>query len=236
MRSLAEYVRRFALASQRPVIRDHGYQQLPRQQQMARDENPPFARGQTMPFFSDDAGATIDSAGGAYLEGKEWMFEDINVNAASNNYQTTRSGKPVHCRCVRNKSGGALLGGRMAKYKLDGATEDIYGGQVSGYADTVGQVGGTIDEYLPAAGVPDNYLFWLVIEGPTTWTTAGAGDTNISLGAGVIPSTNGTVIDQDVTVAAGAATFNQIQGCFGRAAEAVNATATAFRGLQRRMI
>lgn len=228
---------RHARALERPAAsKNAGYQQLKQQQQMARNENPPFARGQTMPFFSDDAEATLDATGGAYLEGKEWVFEDIDITATSNNYQSQKSGKPVTCRCVRNKSGGALLPAKFAKYKLDGSTSDVYGGQVSGYADTVGQIGGTIDEYLPAAGVPDNYLFWLVVDGPTSWTTAGAGDTNFAIGAGIIPSTSGTAIEQDITVAAGAATFNQIQGCFGRSCETINATATVFRGIQRRMI
>jgi hypothetical protein len=36
------------------------------------------------------------------------------------------------------------------------------------------------------------------------------------------------VIDQDVTVAAGAATFNQNQGAVGRAIQAVNAINTDF--------
>ena len=47
-----------------------------------------------------------------------------------------------------------------------------------------------------------------------------------------VTAVNGTVIDQDTTVAAGAATFNQIQGAIGRALEAVNASLSALRSHQ----
>jgi hypothetical protein len=192
---------------------------------MARNEAPPIARGQTYTWYTDENG-TVDATGGAHLEGKEWLFEDKDWANVQNGIAPDRTGMYVRCRLVRNKSGGALLPKRFAKYKTDGTTGAILPGQVSGYGDTVGQIGGVVDEFLPAAGAADNELFWLVIEGPSYMTTAASGDTNISLGSMVIPSTTGFVIDQDTTVAAGAATFNQIQGAIGRAMLAVNATAT----------
>ncbi len=203
---------------------------------MARNENPPMKRGEVFTFYTDDNGQTVDATGAAYLEGKTWIFEDNDLSGYTNGIASYRSGKYVTCRLTRNASGGALLPKRFAKYKTDGATGDIYGGQVSGYGDTVGQLGGVVDEFLPAAGVAADGLFWLVIQGPTKMTTAATGDTNISIGNAVIPSTSGTVIDQDTTVAAGAATFNQIQGAIGRAAEAVNATATDFLVIVRDML
>ena len=204
---------------------------------MARTENPPVGRGQTMDWPTDEApGSSLDSAGGAHLEGKEWMFEDLDYANMENGVAKARSGKFVFCRLVRNASGGALVPKRFAQFKADGATADIFGGQVSGYGDTVGQLGGVVDEFLPTAGAPANSLFWLVVEGPSKMTTAASGDTNISLGKGVIPSTDGKIVEQDVTVAAGAATFNQIQGCIGRTAEAVNGTDTDVMVIVRRML
>lgn len=203
---------------------------------MARNESPPCDRGQVFTTYTDDLGATVDATGASHLEGKTWLFEDIDWTNIANGVKPYRSGKYVKCKLVRNASGGALLPKRFAKYKTDGSTGDVYGGQVSGYGDTVGQVGGVVDEFLPAAGAGINELFWLVVSGPSKMTTAGAGDTNISIGSMVIPSTSGTVIDQDTTVAAGAATFNQIQGAIGRAAEAVNAISTDFLVLVRDML
>lgn len=203
---------------------------------MARNENPPMGRGETFTFYTDDTGQTVDATGAAHLEGKEWVFEDNDYANVSNGIAPTRSGKQVTCRLTRNSSTTALLPKRFAKYKIDGATADILGGQVDAYGDTVGQIGGVVDEFLPAAGVAANGLFWLVVEGPTKMTTNGAGDTNITAGNMVIPTTNGTIIDQDVTVAAGAATFNQIQGAIGRALLGVNATATDVMVNVRRML
>ncbi len=203
---------------------------------MARNENPPMGRGEVFTQYSDDTGQTVDATGASHLEGKEWEFEDLDYSNLSNGIAPTRSGKKVICKLVRNSFTTVLLPKRFAKYKLDGATADILGGQVDAYGDTVGQIGGVVDEFLPAAGVAANGLFWLVVEGPSKMTTGASGDTNISAGSMVIPTTSGKIIDQDVTVAAGAATFNQIQGAIGRALLAVNATDTDVMVQVRRML
>lgn len=183
---------------------------------MARQENPPFERGQT--FFQ---GATTNLVDGANLEGSLWTFSDLDYSQSGQ--RSARTGREVKCMVVRNRTGSAMLPKLIAKLKVDGSAYE-FGGQVNGYATTVGEVGYPIDEYLPAAGVPDGDLFFVVVKGPAMCTTAAAGDTTISTGSKVIPSTGGKVIDQDITVAAGAATFNQIQGAIGRCMLAVNGT------------
>lgn len=204
---------------------------------MARSENPPIPRGATMDWYSDEApGSSIDTSGGSHLEGKEWMFEDNDWGNVENGIAPARSGKFVFCRLVRNAAATALLPKRFAKYKADGATADVFGGKVDGYGTTVGQLGGVVDEFLPAAGAPVGSLFWLVVEGPSKMTTGASGDTNMALGVGVIPTTDGKIIEQDVGVAAGAATFNQIQGMIGRTLLGVNAADTDVMILVRRMI
>lgn len=185
---------------------------------MARNENPPFELGHT--YFE---GSTPDATAHTELEGKTWEFEDIDYSAAGG-AKPCRTGFFRKMMIVRNLSGSTLTKKRIAKMKPDGTGYE-YGGQVSGYADTVGQLGFPIDEFLSTT-VPANDLFWVCVGGPAMCTTAAAGDTNIATGAMVIPSTDGKVIDQDVTVAAGAATFNQTQGAIGRALLAVNATDT----------
>lgn len=185
---------------------------------MAKKENPPFERGQT--FFQ---GGTVNATDGANLEGSLWSFPDIDISTQG--AKGARSNREVICMVVRNKTGSAMLPKLIAKLKIDGSGYE-YLGQVNGYATTVGERGYPIDEFLPAAGVPDNDLFYVVVSGPAMCTTAAAGDTTISTGSKVIPSTGGKVIDQDITVAAGAATFNQIQGAIGRCVLAVNGTNT----------
>ncbi len=192
---------------------------------MARDENPPFPRGQVGTYYSDPA--TIDTTGGAQLEGTEWWFEDLDLSlSAGVGTAPTRSGRKVKCRVVRNTSSAAMLPKRVVTHKTTNKT--TFAGQVGGYAATVGTdpVAGVVDEFLPAAGAAVNDLFYIVVQGPSKVTTAGAGDTNMAAGVFVIPSTAGTVIEQDTTVAAGAATFNQIQGRVGQTMEAVNAIST----------
>lgn len=191
---------------------------------MARDEAPPFELGQT--YFQ---GNTPDTTVANHLLGKIWTFEDINLNASGSGgtMKPRRMGAPRRMMAVRNTSGGALLPKRIARMKVDGSLYE-FTQEIVGYADTVGQLGFPIDEFLPPAGVADDDIFWVCVGGPATVTSAAAGDTTISIGSFVIPSTDGKVIDQDTTVAAGAATFNQIQGAIGRAIVAVAAINTDF--------
>lgn len=191
---------------------------------MAIKESLPFQRGQT--FY----GATpSDTTAHKDLEGREYVIiDDDQSGGNSGGVGGNRTGREVRLRIVRNLSGGALLPKRIAKMKTDGSAYE-YSGQVSGYADTVGQKGFPIDEYLPAAGVSSYDLFYVVVKGPAMCTTGASGDTNIATGNFVIPTTDGKVIDQDLTAADGqdttfASLFNQMQGAIGRAILGVNAT------------
>lgn len=127
---------------------------------MARLENPPFPRGGT--FYDGD---TIDAndLGGENLEGMEWVFQDVDPNTG-----IARTERPVRCRVVRNTSGINLLPKRIGRFET-GAGE--YGSRVDGYTRTTAEEGYPIDEYLPAAGVPNNDLFWIVVEGPAVVLT-----------------------------------------------------------------
>lgn len=188
---------------------------------MARNENLPFEIGAT--YF---AGQTPDTTVGIQLEGKVYEVEELDYSAGGGT-KPQLSGRYKKVMVVRNLAGSAVLPKLIAKMKTDGSGYE-YLGQVMGYAGTVGEKGYPIDEFLPAAGAPANDLFYVVIEGMAKVTTAATGDTNISIGSFVIPTTGGVVIDQDTTVAAGAATFAQIQGAIGRAVTAVNAISTDF--------
>ena len=187
-----------------------------------KTEDLPFPLGQT---YSQGVG-TPAATDGADLEGKEYWVESIAPANAGETVKQYLTGRPKKVRIVRNESGGTLAGKLLAKMKTDGSAKEFMS-QVMGLAGTVGEHCYPIDEFLVST-VPNHDLFYIVIEGPAKVTTAGAGDTNIAVGNYVIPSTSGTVIDQDTTVAAGSATFNQIQGAVGRCVTAVNGTATDF--------
>lgn len=191
---------------------------------MARNENPPFERGAT--FYN---GETIDAndLGGLGIEGMEWVFEDRDPGSA-----TQRTNRPVRCRVLRNTSAGALLPKRLGRFEA-GAGE--FGSRVDGYATTLAAEAVPIDEYLPAAGVPVNDLFWGVIEGPAVILTTLAGDaTNVfsvgNWGVAATAATSGATtsgrIEVQVLTGATAALANQVMNRIGRALTAATTANT----------
>lgn len=204
----------------------------------------PFPRGTTFPFYSDDVGATPDLTAGAQYEGQEFLVEDVDYSNGRVN--GVRSGKRVTLRVVRNKTATAVLPKRVVKYKVDGSTSDVYGGQINGYNEAVGFRGGVVDEFLPAAGVPVGYLHYIVVAGPTKLTSGASGDTTFAIDAIVVPTTDGKVVEADAVSVAVAGTseaqieagilaaFNQITGFHARACEAVSAINTDFMAIVNR--
>jgi hypothetical protein len=181
---------------------------------MARDEAPPFERGAT--YYN---GETIDSnnLGGVNLEGREYTFDDPDG-----------TGHKIVCRIVRNASGGALLPKRLAKFK-----STHFGRRVDGYTVTTGAKGYPIDEYLPAAGVPNNDLFYIVVEGPARVVSTATGTPTVAIGGHVcaITAANqtasdaGLVVAQDLTGAT-ALLAAQVQNAVGPALEALTSAQT----------
>jgi hypothetical protein len=179
---------------------------------MAKRENPPFPRGST--WYN---GGTIDSnsLGGENLEGTIWEFEDLDLSATG-------------AMIVRNKAADVLLPKRLVTMKAtSGAT---YIAQVDGYADTTAESPTfPVDEWLPAAGVPVNDLFYVVIEGPATVMTPLEADANnvFSVGTTLVSltaatsgaTTSGRVRPIDLTGAT-ALLGAQIIGRIGRALSA----------------
>lgn len=150
---------------------------------MAKNENPPFVRGET--FFG--IGGTPDATSGFQWEGAEFISEDVNLSNTSGLVKPHRSELPVVTRIVRNKSGFALLPKRVAKLKVDNH------GQVNGnVAVTADGPLVAVDEHLPAAGCADNDLCHVVVQGPALVTTALALAANINAGDRVIGATAAT--------------------------------------------
>lgn len=185
---------------------------------MARNEAPPFSRGETI--YNGNP-IDVNDLGGGNLEGKEYVFE-VNPPIATGTLNTyDPSGRPVVCRCVRNRSGVNLKGARLAAYAVGSANANLpIGTGVAGYtfSDT-DQVAGVIDEFLPPAGVPPNDLFWLVIDGPTRVTTPASGTISIAAGAKLAPATGTSATNDDAgraNVAAGTPSVAQAGALIGR--------------------
>ena len=163
---------------------------------MARNEQPPFDRGST--WYN---GGTIDAnnLGGQQIVGREWLFEDINITT-----KQLRSNKFVRCRAVRNVSGVSVLPKHLVQFQYSnspaGGTGVLdppvtYGAEVSGYttssdgqpADPSVGHGYPVDEFVAAAGVPNNDIFWIVVDGPAMCLTAqNALNGNINVGDKVV--------------------------------------------------
>lgn len=202
---------------------------------MARDDAPPFARGET--WYGLNPNPPIDATdnstlGGVNLEGKEYVFEANSQDEGQASPVTNEdTGRSVRVRVVRNKSGVALKPGRLAHYALT----DPYETRVDGYTFALGdRPAGVVDEFLPAAGVPNNDLFYLVVDGPTKVKQLSASASILLLGSVLVPgagtsATNddaGRVALQDLTGAT-ATLGNNIQNQVGYAGVANNSVEDA---------
>jgi hypothetical protein len=136
--------------------------------------DPGFARGQTLGITSTNVyDASVGD--GAHLLGVRKTFRDENPQTGA-----LLSNHTVDCICVKNTSGGAILPGTLVKFKGAAILSEVDGGAV---AATL--LMGVADEYLPAAGAPNNEVFWVVVNGPTTVTKTA---TSVSAGAAYGPS------------------------------------------------
>jgi hypothetical protein len=180
-------------------------------------ENCPFPRGGYM-----EVSASTDQA---HWEGKEYLFENLDYSTSPAKARAAGgAGSYVRCRCVRNVAAAALLPKRLVTFKTT-----AYGLQVDGYATTTAAEAYPVDEFLPAAGVPVNYLFWIVVDGPATVLSDLAGaDNNVIGAAGVLvaltaatsgATTAGRVAPQDLTGAT-ALLAAQVQNRLGNAVSA----------------
>lgn len=196
---------------------------------MAVRENPPFGRGET--YYN---GGTIDSADlkGQEIEGQEFWFPDIDYNASGVGAKPKRSERMVKVRAVRNTAAIALLPKRLVRFEADGLE---YGARVNGYTAVDAERGYPVDEFLPAAGVAVNDVFYIVVEGPAMVLTSlsGAGfNGDIAVGANIVAltaatsgaTTAGRVAVQNITGSTQAADYtflvDQIQNRLGRALSA----------------
>jgi hypothetical protein len=120
--------------------------------------DPGFGRGQTL-------GATNTEAGRG-TTGTQKAFTDCDPR--TNNSGVFLSNRPVTCIAVRNTSGAPLLPGAVVKFKKAAILDEVDGPAAAATDAPLG----VVDEYLPAAGVANNDVCWVVVSGPTAINTA----------------------------------------------------------------
>jgi len=187
---------------------------------MARDEAPPFARGETwygvgssgtVPVSATDYNLGALGIGGINIEGKEYVFEPNSPDIYQGGYSNTSqdpNGRPIRVKVVRNTSGVNLLPGRLVKFDESDVSDVDYspGAAAStrkletgvyGYCTQVSDhPAGIVDEFLPAGGVVANDLFYIVTEGPTLFTNVTGTPSAVAPGSVLVPAntSNGTTL------------------------------------------
>lgn len=121
--------------------------------------DPGFARGQTLGITNTNV-YSLPVGDGAHVLGVRKTFRDENPHTGQ-----LLSNHTVDCICVKNTSGGALLPGEVVRFDPDAGAILT---DTDAKATTAATLMGVVDEYLPAAGVPDDEIYWLVVSGPST--------------------------------------------------------------------
>ena len=143
---------------------------------MGLQVDPPFGLGQTLGVTNANDSLTGLSSG-SY--GDNWLgavkeFTDVDPTTGK-----VRTNRRKVCIAVKNSSGAALLPKRLVTFS---ATAGKLFTEVDGYAaETNEERVGVVDEWLPAAGVANNEVFWVTVDGPTEVACALSG-TDIAAG------------------------------------------------------
>lgn len=176
------------------------------------------SKDDALPFDRSSYGAA-DATEFAHLEGREYIVNDVSPSSGN---AAQRTGRSVTLRLVRNVSGFALLPKKLVTFQ---ATAGKYGARVDGHVDTTAEHCYPVDEYAPAAGVPDQCLFYIVVEGPAVCLTDLAAGANNLLTVGQLvvsltaatsnATTSGRVAPIDLTGAT-ALLGNQLRNAVGR--------------------
>lgn len=134
---------------------------------MSFDQEGLFNRSRTYADVNASSPAVTD---GAVLEGYEKLFPDVNFT--SGYAKAIRTGAYNLCRMVRNVSGVQLP---VSAQLLNPVTGQV--GQIDGYTVIGGARGFVGDEWLTQA-VLNNDIFWVVLRGVSSVTTAWTADAN----------------------------------------------------------
>jgi hypothetical protein len=151
---------------------------------MGRYEEPPFQRGET--YFQ---GVTIDTSdltniGGEDYEGREYEVQD----------EIHGSGAAVRLRVVRNMSATPVTASQCVK---PDTTDGMFNRRVNGVASGAAQRCYVADELLPAGGVPQYDLFYVVVDGPALAVNTHTSPSTLAVGDRVVSAAGGRINKAD---------------------------------------
>lgn len=157
---------------------------------MPAQDQLPFAIGST--WFN---GGTTDTTSGAEWEGREFDILDLDYTTNPAKPRAFSNGTEIkRVRVVRNVcptgagTSTAILPGMLCSFKAG-----LYGKQVDGYVTTDAAEGYPADEFLPAAGCPQNDLFYITVSGPAgVMASVDATNANFSAGSVLVALTAAT--------------------------------------------
>lgn len=186
--------------------------------------SPPFALGETL--RGKDADGTLINS---HWLGMKYTFPMPNPDGDVRGQKSRPTNKTITAIALRNITGAALLGKRIARLTRTAGYSPVE--SVDQYAISLAERGIVIvDSWLPSAGVPDDYIFWGIIEGPCEVLTpvAGAGfnATSIAVGDLLVAATGATSNNSDYGRIAGFALANNTDAA-GAFAQARNTVGTA---------
>lgn len=162
------------------------------------DRGTTYYGGRTIPTVAADLS-------GGHLLGQRKVFRNTKSRTLVGSESTAETDDPTALRnekdvvgmLVRNESGLSLLPGRAVSWVTRGKT-------VGGYVRLdYDEIAGVVDDQLPASGVPDDDIFWLITEGEVLMVTPTAG-----AGFGGADWAAGDVLGALTSAAANATTSN----------------------------
>ena len=198
---------------------------------MGLQVDPPFGLGQTLGVIG--ANDSLVGISGSY--GDNWVgavkeFTDVDPTTGK-----VRSNRRKVCIAVRNSSGAALLPKRLVTFST---TAGKVFSEVVGYsAVTNAENVGVVDEFLPAAGVASNDVFWVTVNGPTEVAAAlsgsdiAAGDKLSAITAATAGATTAGRVTTSPISASTAGANNNGYGVVGYAVSAGATTGSAVLAL-----
>lgn len=188
------------------------------------DQSNPIPRGTT-----GYAGNSVPNASALQFQaqlGQVREFQDVNPDPNATTL-TTKTNLRVVCILLRNTTGSALLPKDVIKIDPTDPSR-----VASAKSSAANQHIAVVDEYLPAAGVPDDDVFWAVIKGPTTAKFATVSGAKPAGGLPVGSSATAGKLDF-TTEAPGSATIAQQGSIYG--AEAFTEGAIADQATEARV-
>jgi hypothetical protein len=126
--------------------------------------------------------------------GMRYVFPASRLTGNIRGSKARFTGRSITAMLVRNESGFAMLGKRVAKLKESGGYGDFEA--IDGYCAVKADAHCVFtDPFLPAAGCADDDIMWVILEGPTTVLTpfeAGGWDKAIVAGDPLVGATGST--------------------------------------------